>query len=231
MTSQVLQWTQFEKLICRRSVLRVVALRDHLVDCGRAELLAGVAVLLPATRLADVRVRHVQVRRLVLVVLRARVVDVGQAVEGQRRRPSSCGGSRRASSLGRSTPRASPSPRSPSKASSGSTRPRPPVNICRPLWKRPAQRPCLKPWWKLRTLQSSLFTDDASTFSAKPLRRAADASPATTASRADLRRDHPRLDREVDALEAHRVQIARRLPRPGARRRRRAAGSSTSRPR
>src|SRR5262245_5547150 len=47
-------------------VLGVGLLRHHLVDRGRAELLAGVAVLDAALRLADVRVRDVEVDGLVL---------------------------------------------------------------------------------------------------------------------------------------------------------------------
>ena len=56
---------------------------DHLIDVGGAEVLAGVAELLHATLIADVGVVNDQMRRLVFLVLRARVIDVGELVEGQ----------------------------------------------------------------------------------------------------------------------------------------------------
>ena len=80
MMSQVLQCTQFDALICsRRPPLAVV---DHLVDVGRAEPHAGMAVLVAADRVADLGVDE-QVHRLILVVLRAREVHVGHLVEDQ----------------------------------------------------------------------------------------------------------------------------------------------------
>ena len=79
MMSHVLQWTQFDALIC--SFLRAVAGVHHLVDVRRTEARARIAVLLAAARAADVGVVDDQVRRLILGVPRARVVHVGQPVE------------------------------------------------------------------------------------------------------------------------------------------------------
>src|SRR5258706_2647451 len=59
-------------------------LRHHLVHRRRAEPLARVAVLRGTARLADRRIGHVQVDRLVLVVLRPRVEHVGQLVDHER---------------------------------------------------------------------------------------------------------------------------------------------------
>ena len=64
-------------------LLGAVAGVDHLVDVGRAEARARVAVLLAAAGPADVGVVDDQVRGLILGVARARVVDVGQPVERQ----------------------------------------------------------------------------------------------------------------------------------------------------
>ena len=79
--SQVLQWTQFEALICRR--LRAVAGIDHLVHVRRTEPRARIAVLPAAPRAADVGVVDDEVRWLVFGVPRARIVNVGQSVERQ----------------------------------------------------------------------------------------------------------------------------------------------------
>src|SRR5690606_13061853 len=58
---------------------------DDLVDAGRAEAGAGVAVFLGAAGDADVGVGHLQVHRLVLVVLGGGEVDAGQAVARRQR--------------------------------------------------------------------------------------------------------------------------------------------------
>src|SRR5664279_1218921 len=56
---------------------------DHLVNVGRAKVLAGVAVLFHAALVADVGVVDHEVRRLVFFMLRAGVIHVGQLVEGE----------------------------------------------------------------------------------------------------------------------------------------------------
>jgi len=56
---------------------------DHLVDTGGAEILARVAVLLHASGYADVKIRDLEVSRLVLVVMSARIINIGQLVVGQ----------------------------------------------------------------------------------------------------------------------------------------------------
>src|SRR6188508_2189840 len=57
--------------------LPALARIHHLVDIGRTETRAGVAVLLAATRRTDVGVVDDEVRRLILGMARARVMDVG----------------------------------------------------------------------------------------------------------------------------------------------------------
>src|SRR5271165_1836628 len=54
------------------------------VDRGGAEILAGVAVLDDAFGRADVQIADQEMRWLVVVVARAGVVDVGEAIKGQR---------------------------------------------------------------------------------------------------------------------------------------------------
>ena len=78
--SQVLQCTQLAALICRRLPLRLGGIVDDLVDASRAEARAGVAVFLGAAGDADVGVEHLQVHRLVFVVLGRGEVDAGEAV-------------------------------------------------------------------------------------------------------------------------------------------------------
>ncbi len=56
---------------------------DHLVHTGRAEVLARVAEFLHAAFIADVGIVNDQMRRLVFFVLCARVVDVGELIEGE----------------------------------------------------------------------------------------------------------------------------------------------------
>ena len=76
----------------------------------------------------------------------------------------------------------------------------------------PAQKPCLKPWWKLRTAKSSFFTADASTFSSNALQHGRRGIAALRrASKAVSAASIPVLIAEMDALEAHRVQEARGL--------------------
>src|SRR6266404_5435121 len=57
---------------------------QHLIDVRGTEILAGAAKLFYATLIADVRVIDNQMRRLILFVLRARVIQVGEFVECQR---------------------------------------------------------------------------------------------------------------------------------------------------
>src|SRR5215467_10787625 len=54
----------------------------HLIDVGRAEILAGIAELGHATGVADVGIGDDQVRRLVFLVFGAGVVKIGQLVKG-----------------------------------------------------------------------------------------------------------------------------------------------------
>ena len=56
---------------------------NHLVNRRGAEALARIAVFFSAARRADVRVEHVQVRRLIFIMTDSRVVNVGYFVEGQ----------------------------------------------------------------------------------------------------------------------------------------------------
>src|ERR1035437_10699423 len=56
---------------------------DHIVNVGRAKVLAGVAVLFDAALITDVGVVDHQVSRLVFFMLRAGVIHVGQLVEGE----------------------------------------------------------------------------------------------------------------------------------------------------
>src|SRR5690606_16125178 len=58
---------------------------DDLVDAGRAEARAGIAVFLGTAADADIGVGHPQVDRLVLVVLGGGEVDAGQAVARRQR--------------------------------------------------------------------------------------------------------------------------------------------------
>ena len=87
------------------------------------------------------------------------------------------------------------------------------MNICSPLLTSPGQSPCLKPWWKLRTFQSSFFTQLCSTLAAKAESFAADVSAGDERLERRLRREHAGLEAEMDALEAHAVQEAGGLPR------------------
>ena len=57
------------------------AVVDHLVHTRGAEASAGIGVLARATRAADVGVVHEQVRRRILAVFGAGVVNAGHAIE------------------------------------------------------------------------------------------------------------------------------------------------------
>ena len=81
--SQVLQCTQFDGFRLMRLPFGCVGVVDHLVDIGRAEILARIAEFFYAARVADVGIVNDQVRRLVFFVLGAGVVEVGELVEGQ----------------------------------------------------------------------------------------------------------------------------------------------------
>lgn len=54
---------------------------DHFVDLRRAEVLAGVAILDCAARVADVGVVNDQMNGLIFFVLGAGMIDVGELVE------------------------------------------------------------------------------------------------------------------------------------------------------
>src|SRR6516165_5283541 len=56
---------------------------NHFIDAGGTEILAGVAVFAHTTLVAHVGVVDNEMSRLVFLVLGARVVDVGQLIEGQ----------------------------------------------------------------------------------------------------------------------------------------------------
>ena len=76
--SQVLQWTQFAALIFNFGAPFSV---DHFVDGRGTEILAGIAVFADAAVAANVRLEDDQVARLVFVVARAGMIDIGQPVE------------------------------------------------------------------------------------------------------------------------------------------------------
>ena len=56
---------------------------DHLVDRRRAEILAGISVLGDASAHADVGIEHVQMARLIFLMARTGIVDVGEAIESE----------------------------------------------------------------------------------------------------------------------------------------------------
>src|SRR5438128_2741787 len=60
-----------------------VTVASHFVDRGRTEALTGIAVLFRTPSRAHVRIKHVQVRRLIFIVSHRRVVDIGNFVEGE----------------------------------------------------------------------------------------------------------------------------------------------------
>src|SRR4051794_18206489 len=63
--------------------VRLAGIIDHLIHVRRTEILAWAAEFLHATRIAHVRVMDHQVRRLIFLVLRARVIKVGKLIERQ----------------------------------------------------------------------------------------------------------------------------------------------------
>src|SRR5208282_691024 len=71
-------WVQTDALAVRRG--RVV---QHFVNVGRAEILAGAGKLFQATIVADVSVFNQQMSGLIVFVLRAGMVEVGELVEGE----------------------------------------------------------------------------------------------------------------------------------------------------
>src|SRR3954462_293663 len=75
--------------------VRLAGIIDHLIYVRRTEILAWAAEFLHATRIAHVRVMDHQVRRLIFLVLRARVIKVGKLIERQLAIP--LGGSEQAS--------------------------------------------------------------------------------------------------------------------------------------
>ena len=80
MMSQVLQCTQFAKLICKlagRCPPSAPAGEIRLVDFGRTKILARITEFDRAAIGTNRRVGDVQVRGLVLVVQRAAIEDVG----------------------------------------------------------------------------------------------------------------------------------------------------------
>ncbi len=70
------RWIQTDALAV--GLARVV---DHFVDVGWTEILARAAVFLHALCIADIRIVDDEMRRLVLFVLRAGVIKIGQLVE------------------------------------------------------------------------------------------------------------------------------------------------------
>ena len=56
---------------------------DHLIDVGRTEILAGVAELFHATRVADVGVVNDEMRGLVFFMFRAGVIEICELVESE----------------------------------------------------------------------------------------------------------------------------------------------------
>ena len=73
-----------------QAALAVLASINHLIDCGRAETLAGIAILFGAARRADVGIKHMQVSGLVFVMPDRRVIDIRQLIESylpSKRRP------------------------------------------------------------------------------------------------------------------------------------------------
>jgi hypothetical protein len=78
--SQVLQWTQFWKLIWK---VASAALAQHLVDPGRAVALRRFGIFGQVDRNRDRRVLQLQVGGLALVMVGEAEGHVGQPVEGQ----------------------------------------------------------------------------------------------------------------------------------------------------
>src|SRR2546429_9169457 len=62
----------------------VIGVTHHFIDGCGTEALAGIAVLFCTASRAHVRVKHVQVRRLIFIMRDTGVVDFGNFVEGER---------------------------------------------------------------------------------------------------------------------------------------------------
>ena len=74
--SQVLQWTQFEKLICNLRLTLLVVV-NHFIDRRRTETLARISVLLRTARRTNVRIENVKMAGLVFAMANRGVVNVG----------------------------------------------------------------------------------------------------------------------------------------------------------
>ena len=143
--SQVLQCTQFDGFRLMRLPLGSAGVVHHLVHVGRTEILARAAKFFYAARVADIGVVNDKMRRLVLFVFRAGVVEVGELVESQL-----------AIAFGRTEQvgfvaavRGQLGEFLQVLISRGggiaARRPRPPVNCCSPALIMPRQKPCSKP--------------------------------------------------------------------------------------
>src|SRR5713101_3286646 len=62
----------------------VMAVTDHFVDGCGTEALTGIGVLFRTASRAHVRVKHMQMRRLIFIMRDGRVIDVRYFVEGER---------------------------------------------------------------------------------------------------------------------------------------------------
>jgi len=107
---------------------------DHLVDIRRAEVLARIAELGDAAGVADIGVVDDQMRGLVFFVLSARVIQIGELVEGEfaiaLHRTKELGAF---PSIWRKLSRCFIS-LCPARAEYRAYRPRPPVICCSPAW-------------------------------------------------------------------------------------------------
>ena len=62
----------------------VIGVTHHFIDGCGTEALTGIAVLFCTASRAHVRIKHVQVRRLIFIMRDGGVVDIGNFVEGER---------------------------------------------------------------------------------------------------------------------------------------------------
>src|SRR5262249_10137635 len=67
------------KLLARRGLARV----NHFVNSRRAKILAWIAEFFATATVTNIQVFHNKVHRLIIVMPRARVVDIGKAIERQ----------------------------------------------------------------------------------------------------------------------------------------------------
>ena len=112
--------------------------RHHFVDRRGTKILAGIAEFAHAAVAANVRVEDDQVARLVFVVARAGMIDVGQAVERELAVALEARGLIDERSVRDSAFR---NPCSPAAHASDRISPRPPVTNCNAALTRPFHRP------------------------------------------------------------------------------------------